>query len=347
MSPKLQIQLEKDTFLKHVLDEDNTFFILKGKLLFTPSSPMKVNQILLRFRGKLINNRGFQSTRKTFFEHQWDFFQDLKSSTVFEAKTYTYDFELAMPADLPVSMDADYAKIEYSIKGMVETPLFSSNLRADKIVHIEQATSPLDSMVYNTLAQGNWNDIIDFEVSIPSHQYTPGSDIPISFKHVSKNDNCKIIDVRAGLCEITTYQNIGSQRNTEAEKVKKWLRTLNTSVNGSADSSSIYLKVPASTKNIHYDADTPYVGVIHRLTTRIEFEMNGEFQTILNVLPIRITRKIDSCETLEAPEFEQLPSYNLVQFDCPPIYLNGSVSDADLVLPPVYFTQPNTIALGA
>ncbi|ORX98490.1 hypothetical protein K493DRAFT_406582 [Basidiobolus meristosporus CBS 931.73] len=346
MSPKLLIELEKDTFRKTVFDDENTLFVLKGKVVFTPSSPMKVNQISLRFRGKLVVTRGFQSTRKTFFEHQWDFFRDCKSSTIFEAKPYTYDFELPMPSDLPESLEADYAKIEYSLKGMVETPLFSSNLRADKVVHIQQASSPFDSLSYNTLAQGTWNDMINYEVSIPTHEFVPGGNIDISFKHVNKSEKCKIVTVRAGLSETTRYNSTDNRRAKEDGMVKRWLKSCECSVVESSIDSSIKLAIPASTKNVHYDASTEYVEITHRLTTRIEVEMDGDLYTILNVLPVRISRK-DSFESIDIPEFEQLPSYELVQLDSPPVYMNlGDIAGA-LMLPTVYPAESTTIALGA
>ncbi|ORY05007.1 hypothetical protein K493DRAFT_311146 [Basidiobolus meristosporus CBS 931.73] len=346
MSPKLLIELEKDTFRKTVFDDENTLFVLKGKVVFTPSSPMKVNQISLRFRGKLVVTRGFQSTRKTFFEHQWDFFRDFKSSTVFEAKPYTYDFELPMPSDLPESLEADYAKIEYSLKGMVETPLFSSNLRADKLVRIQQAGTPFDSLAYNTLAQGNWNDMISYEVSIPTYEFVPGGDIEISFKHVKKSDKCKIVAVRAGLSEVTRYNNVDNRRAKEDGMVKKWLKSCGCSVVEPSMNSSIKLSIPASTKNVHCDANTPYVEILHRLTTRIELELDGELYTILNVFPVRISPK-DSHESMEIPEFEQLPSYDLVQLDSPPVYVNLGGIEGALVLPAVYPGESTTIALGA
>ncbi|KAK9729208.1 hypothetical protein K7432_000489 [Basidiobolus ranarum] len=333
MSPKLQIELDQDTFYKSGLEEDNSASILKGKLIFSPSTSVKVLFITLCFRGKLLLNRGFQSTRKTLFQHTWTFHRNV-GSTVFDAqKTYTYDFELPLPSDLPESCVADYAKIQYSLKASVETPLFSSNIRTDKAVFIHQNNSQVLSVAYNTHIQNLWKDMVNYEVIIPSHEYIPGDSFPVTFKHQALDTKCKIVSVWAGLNEKTTYNNGDGNSADEGCLVKKWLQTAGGEVADGDDMSYLSLTVPKSCKNVHYDSNTPYVQVVHSLSTRIDVEINGEIQQIRSILPVCIVHHTTAPSSLNEV-YEQLPTYEIIRLDCPPTYATtkGVITEA----PPAY-----------
>ncbi|KAK9701641.1 hypothetical protein K7432_011639 [Basidiobolus ranarum] len=316
MAPKFQIVLAQDTFYRSAFEEGYSSSILKGKLIFAPSSPMKVNGINLCFRGKLFLNTGIQPTHRSIFQYRWAFYQNSRS-TSFEAKEHVYEFELPLPAELPESVDADYARIQYSLRATVETPLFASNLRTDKVVNIRQHVDTFMSVRYNTHIESTWKDMVDYEVILPSHEYSPGDTIPITFKHHIRDNSYKLVSIWAGLGENTVYTSvIGS--STETNTVQKWLRTDYIKI--CSDTSYMTLIVPKSVRNIHYDGATQYVQVSHTISIRIDVELNGEIKQIRVIMPIRIVR--DTLSTGEVTQYDPLPIYEKVRFDCPPAYLS-------------------------
>ncbi|ORX98489.1 hypothetical protein K493DRAFT_336145 [Basidiobolus meristosporus CBS 931.73] len=320
MSPKLLIKLEKDTFTKNILDEDDPNFALRGKLIFVPSSPIKVQCISLAFRGKLSINKGFQSTRKVVFNHRWDFLQQNYKSALFDAKEYAYEFELPLPYDLPESVDADYATIQYSLRAMVETPFFGSNIRADKVVYIRQNTDSFAMMLYNTRIENSWKDALAYEVIIPSHEYVPGDSIPITFKHRAQNSDCIPISVWAGLDERTTYR-ISEGNSTESvSAATKWLKAKHADVSQDPTTTSLLLEIPKSAKNVHYNCTTAYVEVTHYISTRIEVRLEGVVKSIRAALPVCIVRNISNNPTIVP--IDALPDYHAIQSDAPPNYRN-------------------------
>ncbi|ORX64509.1 hypothetical protein K493DRAFT_311764 [Basidiobolus meristosporus CBS 931.73] len=334
MSPKLQIQLDQDTFYKREYEEGGASSMLKGKLVFCPSSSIKVVYINLSFRGKLTMAKGFQTTRKTFFEHTWTFHHDV-GSTLFDAQQYTYDFDLPLPSDLPESCVADYARVEYSLKATVETPLFYSNIRTDKAVFIHKNNSQLLSVAYNTHIQNSWKDMIDYEVVIPSHEYIPGDSFPVTLKHVILDPRCKLVNVWAGLNEKTIYNKADGSPGDDASCVKKWLHTTTTEILEGSEQSYLSLTVPKSSKNVHFDSSTPYVEVLHSLYTRIEVEVDGKIEQIRSILPVCVVRHTVGSE--ETQMYEPLPTYEIIKLDCPPTYATSKcVAIPQAEAPPAY-----------
>ncbi|KAK9763800.1 hypothetical protein K7432_009209 [Basidiobolus ranarum] len=331
MSPKLQIQLDQDTFYKSAFEEDSSASVLKGKVIFRPSTPVKVLFITLCFRGKLLLNRGFQSTRKTLFKHTWTMHQNVGSTTFNAHQNYTYDFELPLPSDLPETCIADYAKIQYSLKASVETPMFSSNIRTDKPVFIHRNNGPVLSVAYNTHIQNSWKDMVNYEVIIPSHEYILGDSFSVTFKHQPLDTRCKIVSVWAGLNEKTTYYNADGSSVDESCCVKKWLQTAGSETSEGHDVSHLSLTVPKSSKNVHFDSATPYVQVAHSLSTKIDVEIDGKIQQIRSLLPICIVQHTTTPSSSEIV-YEQLPTYEIIRFDSPPTYATTKTE-----MPPAYF----------
>ncbi|ORX78658.1 hypothetical protein K493DRAFT_342787 [Basidiobolus meristosporus CBS 931.73] len=338
MRPKLEIQLDQDTFYKREF-EDDIPSILQGKLVFRPSSSIKVVYITLSFRGKLTMSRGFQTTRRSLFEHTWVFHPNA-GAAVFNAQQYMYDFALPLPSDLPESCIADYARVEYDLKATVETPLFHPNIRADKAVFIHRNSSHLLSMVYNTHIQNSWKEMLDYEVFIPSHEYNPGDSLPIALRHVVLDPKCRLTSVWAGLNEKTTYNKADGSPGDDAGCVKKWLHTTSAEIRQGSKQSHLPLIVPKSSKGVHFDSSTPYVEVSHNIYTRIEVEVDGRIEQIRSILPICVVRHTMGSEACgDTQVFEPLPTYEVVQFDSPPTYTTSKCVTAPQAEAPLIYIQ--------
>ncbi|KAK9719977.1 hypothetical protein K7432_004460 [Basidiobolus ranarum] len=321
MSPKLSIELERDVMFKSIFDDNQSPFILRGKLIFTPSTPIKVQNINLCFKGSLVMRKGrIQSCITTLIDHKWDFHQNLK---LFCAGEYVYDFELALPADLPDSLYVDYASIQYHLKAMVETPLFASNLKTDREVYIHQDIGAMMSAVCNTHIENTWKDMVDYEIIIPKHEYIPSDTIPITFKHNVRGGSCKLISVWAGVYEITTYKDPGDYPAGVNCCINRFVSTLLKNISRDAVSSTLSLGIDRSYKNVHFDSTSSYVEVSHQLQTKITVELDGRIRHIKARLPICIVRKINNRVTHNAVapvEIELLPEYEAIHEDNPPSY---------------------------
>ncbi|KAK9764360.1 hypothetical protein K7432_008204 [Basidiobolus ranarum] len=321
MSPKLEIQVEQDRFYKSVFDDANSFFILRGKVVLTPSSTMKAQHIYLRFLGESVLNRAIQASRSALFEHKWDFSQGT-GTQVFQPRPYSFTFELALPVDLPESAEADYAKIQYGLKVTVETPIFSPNITASRSIYIHRTIDSLTSVPYNTHLEDTWRNMVDYEIVIPSPEYMPGDTIPITFKHHALNSRCKVINIWAGLSEKTLYNKSGGDARANGDIVKKRLQVRGAAITNSLES-SLSLNISKCCKEVHFDCCTPYIEVTHMLNTRIAVELDGVVKCISAVLPIRIVRDTgNNFISQEANGVEQLPNYFTVKFDCPPDYFH-------------------------
>ncbi|KAK9686808.1 hypothetical protein K7432_015032 [Basidiobolus ranarum] len=330
-----QIELLQDRFITSAFEDDNSVFLIKGNLIFAPTSPVKIHKIHLQFQGNLTLYRGIQKTQRNLVNHEWSFL-DVKASKTFEKKTYSYPFELALPSSLPESLQAEGAQIEYGFKAIAETSLFQFNLKAEKPIHISKVVNPLVCNSFNTKSQGVWKDVVSYDVSIPSYQLNPGKVIPVHFHHIPLYRQVHIVGVEVILGEITLYRvpDVNDANSITTVESRKAVHSVSNYLNCDETEQVINIRIPKISRRLHCDASSEYVEVTHRLYAKIEMEINGTYTSMVTSLPILVASDdSDKCST-EYVMSELLPNYQEITSDRPPSYQNH-ISNLNY-LPPSY-----------
>ncbi|ORX95165.1 hypothetical protein K493DRAFT_301642 [Basidiobolus meristosporus CBS 931.73] len=337
-----QIELMQDHFLTGPDDDENSFFLIKGNLIFVPASPVKIHRIQLKFHGDLTLYKGIQKTQRSLVHHAWSFLDQSRNPSLFTHQTYSYPFELALPCSLPESLEAENAQIEYGFSAIAETSIFQFNFRAEKPVHLSKTLNPVAFNLFNTKAQGVWKDLVSYDVSIPDHYLSPGKVVPVHFHHIPLYRQVHIIGVEVILGEITLYRvpDASDPSNTTTVESRKSVHAVSNYFSCDETEQTIKIRIPKISKRLHLDASSEYVEVSHRLYAKIELEVGGMCTSMITSLPIFIAPDPISKSNHDCVISEILPNYNEITADRPPKYLPITNDLPDYLptdLPPSYW----------
>jgi hypothetical protein len=121
---------------------------------------------------------------KSVLNHTWTFLPKETKLHLMKAGDYTYDFELALPGNLPESTYVpNFYTVQYHLKATIERSTFMPNLNVRKVFYISRQLLPLTPEFLEPVAISNqWSNKLDYEITLPSKIYTHGDQIPITIR---------------------------------------------------------------------------------------------------------------------------------------------------------------------
>ncbi|ORX90670.1 hypothetical protein K493DRAFT_317814 [Basidiobolus meristosporus CBS 931.73] len=312
--PLFKIRLDKTTYYKSL--EESSGIIIRGSLLFNPTFTMKVNRITLRFQGKYvaISTKDIRKSEKVLIENQWVFFDAGKKSQTMQVGSYKYDFEMALPEELPESCKLEFGSVHYKFKATVDTSMLFSNLKDEREVFLRQNVNSLLDSVYPNEITRNWRNLLKIRMTIPSNQYKRGSTLPISFQTQSVDESVRVNLISCSLHEHLIFRSpkvYRSSRPVIRDQTRAmgmtftWCKNLN-----SSEDTSMKIKIPD--ERCAYDCVNEYFEISHKLRIRVDIEKEGLVESLRICFPILIVPQISTELSYDELDIEQLPGYEVI-----------------------------------
>ncbi|KAI7881905.1 hypothetical protein K492DRAFT_161059 [Lichtheimia hyalospora FSU 10163] len=200
---RLKIHVENDHLIMHGSPNESAGCVLRGVLDVHVKEPIKVKSIHLRFSGRMVitwtepigngHERLFHDDR-TLINHTWEFLPKTDKLHTLEAGTFTYEFELPLPGDLPETTHvASFYLVQYRLKGTLERARFLPNNTVRRTIHVSRQLLPLTPEFLEAVSINNrWTNKLDYEISVPTKMHSLGDKIPVSIKVTPLTDQLRI-----------------------------------------------------------------------------------------------------------------------------------------------------------
>lgn len=233
--------------------------------------------------------------------HTWNFLPKASKLHVLNAGNYTYEFEFPLPGDIPESTHvASFYLVQYRLKAVVERSRFMPNLTVRRIVHVARQMLPLTAEYMEPVTIANqWNDKLDYEITVPTKVYSHGDQIPVSI-HVTPL--VSHLRIRYFTCTLKEYMVcrascgwFGGHARTHGRIIHFGRDDQFGQSNDSSDGSFIVwsktqvVPVPPSPDQIQCDVQNEAVRIRHKLKFVLSVEHpDGKVSELRAALPIHI-----------------------------------------------------------
>jgi len=118
-------------------------------------------------------------------EKQWVFLEKSESKLhmLRANQTYSYDFQIALPVNLPNSLAMSTGKVEYIFHANGKRSTFSLDLDRERLIEIYQSLPPSHPhCIYPLQQTADFEQALNYLVQIPKKAFHHGSTIPITVK---------------------------------------------------------------------------------------------------------------------------------------------------------------------
>lgn len=251
---------------------------------------------------------GHHQEERTLFKHEWVFIAaPQKNNFLVEAGTHQWNFELALPGDLPESVEGtELGEVSYNLKAVAERPGLMPNY-TDK-VHIQLTRYLLPSaMEYlQSLSISNsWVDKIMYDVDIPSKVYGEGDKIPVTFRFTPIAPDIRIRSVVCVLKEYTSYT-IGSFTKNDG-RILTYISNPHFPSEGAVWEHTEIIQVPCGCSKVHSDTENDMIRIRHKLKFIISiFNSDGHISELRAGIPIMISPINQNHEMNSLPAYEDI-----------------------------------------
>ncbi|OZJ03415.1 hypothetical protein BZG36_03601 [Bifiguratus adelaidae] len=316
-SAQLSIALENEQLVMHDSPQDSAGCFLRGSLFLNCREPTYLRTLTLRFKGSLKvwimegSGAAFRSDRKAhdLIDHQWVFLAQQKRTHILVPGLHSFPFELALPGDLPESVDGDdLASVLYRLTAIAERPKFASNLVLMQDVPIVRHCYSSDSEFFQPMTIADeWTDKITYDITVPTRICVPGETIPTSIKLSPRAENISIHYVSAVLEETVTLRTSAvsktSARNVVAIKNEQF------PCEGTQWSNVEQLHTPQHTKihppSIAYDTENAHINITHVIHYVVCIKNpDGHFSELRATIPIIVSPVPANDELNQLPAYE-------------------------------------------
>ncbi|KAF8941065.1 hypothetical protein BGZ58_002879 [Dissophora ornata] len=167
--------------------------IISGKLIVNHREDVTLKALTLTFKASIScywtegqgNSTAHFSARKPLLEKTWVFLE--KSETRLHLlranQNYIYDFQLALPVNLPNSLAMGTGKIEYLFSANGKRASFVSDLAVDRVIEIYQSLPPShEYCIYPIQQTADFEQALNYLVQIPRKAFHHGAVIPITVR---------------------------------------------------------------------------------------------------------------------------------------------------------------------
>ncbi|KAF9942828.1 hypothetical protein BGZ67_009922 [Mortierella alpina] len=167
--------------------------IINGKLIINHREDITLKGLTLNFKAKIMcswhekrgNSTVYYSAKKPLLEKTWVFLEksDSKLHMLRANQTYSYDFQLALPVNLPNSLHMSTGKIEYMFSANGKRSTFQLDLDKNRLIEIYQSLPPSHPhCIYPLQLTADFEQALNYLVQIPRKAYHHGSAIPITVR---------------------------------------------------------------------------------------------------------------------------------------------------------------------
>ncbi|KAK9761150.1 hypothetical protein K7432_014156 [Basidiobolus ranarum] len=301
----LSIHLNNDNVVLRGSPEDSPGTIVSGTVIYRPSKPTKVKQIILKLHGTLSidNNQDLYGSEKTVIRDKLLLLDSAPHSLhQLGTQEHRFDFNLPLSGDLPESVDLPHGKISYVVTAIVIRPFPHTNLKHSQELKLQRVCSYETTARLKTSARGTWCRSVHYCVSMAKSVYLPGEQLKMSLDFLSVNDTTRADKVTLSLTETIVYKHpITLLPSVETVKLSQSTRTLQTD-QAEIMADGMDLDIPANTK-LH--CQTGFISVTHSIHIKLKFhEHHGKRGNVEFELPV-IVQSAEQREVANA-----LPSYD-------------------------------------
>ncbi|CAG8496597.1 7563_t:CDS:2 [Cetraspora pellucida] len=354
---ELAINLAESTVLFRGNPQEAPGVFLRGDLILNLSKPTNIKGIEMEFVGKtktfwisdnVKQERNIHSEKREIISHKWQFMtphvyessihehsrrsilgiNQLSSSShdntnMTPAGIYTFPFEILLSGNLPESIDADLGYVQYRLSAQAHRPGLLPKL--SKEIDIEVIRVLSDDIDSEGIALSkDYEDILNYEISIPKKSYPLGQAIPIEIKLIPYIKKLKIHGLTIKLLETTIYS--AQNENFKLSKVVATLDVENLVHNNllqyvdddddmgdTSYQSNFNFILPNCNNKVNYSCNTPLINVSHIL----EFFIIVSLPKNKTKTKLRIECDINLISCLAAGQNFTLPKYEENSFFCP------------------------------
>ncbi|ORX90550.1 hypothetical protein K493DRAFT_339914 [Basidiobolus meristosporus CBS 931.73] len=326
MHSTLRILLQDDALFTNTFSADDaSSMALRGSIILSTSTILKVKKLSLQFHGRLSMQfpAAIKKTRRDLV-YQTVILFDHEKPIPFTGQ-HTVPFELLLPCDLPESFQGEFGKVKYTLKAVAETSFINVNLKSEVAVPVlrnpDWKYDPKYEYIVEDIAQGK----LACNVTLPKSGYNPGEKFDIKVSTLPLRAGLCLSNITCTLYEYTEFYIPAKNDQTvvSAADFLKRLDIMSKSMRILEYGKIIPMAVPedASCSCSNYN-----VVIHHRLDVRISYKTIEEGESSITVkIPISVVSPII------APEAEQLPKYHAIKQ--PPSYYASSSTLSDETMP--------------
>ncbi|KAF9162911.1 hypothetical protein DFQ26_003119 [Actinomortierella ambigua] len=161
---------------------------VKGQLVFRHHEDITLKALTLHFKAKIScswsEKRGSKThyfqAKKTLLEKEWTFLAKGDRLHLLKGnQTYTYDFDVALPVNLPNSLHMETGKIEYKFTANGKRQTFQLDMDTIRTVDIYQSLPPNHPHCLHPIqSAATFENALQYHVQIPHKAFQHGSTIP-------------------------------------------------------------------------------------------------------------------------------------------------------------------------
>ncbi|KAK9766254.1 hypothetical protein K7432_004797 [Basidiobolus ranarum] len=312
-SSSFDIFLLKDVLYKNDDLMNPSQLSVRGTILFHPTNTVRVRKITVELLGMLSIQlpAAVKKSKRVLISQSITLLNNAKPVAI--PSKSIYHFEFLLPGDLPDSFDCEFAKVEYSVKAVAETSLFTSDLKAQRPIFIRRHVNYADS---EDICETHkvYENQLECNVTIPTTEFTPGEKFELNIKGKPLAIDGRVTSVTCFVKEVVRYQ-IPSKSNPNEITVGEYLRRLEfTGTNFSQEDTevdcSLVIKIPEA--NVSYECLNSLVEISHTLSFRFHTSTEVSRDQLVLDIPIMIV------PTTGPFMYDQLPLYQAVEL--PPTY---------------------------
>jgi hypothetical protein len=226
------------------------------------------------------NKTHYYNAKKPLLEKQWVFLEGSqgKLHMLRANQTYTYDFQLALPVNLPNSLAMSSGKIEYMFTANGKRSTFQLDLNRERLVEIYQSLPPSHShCVYPIQQTAEFENALSYLVQLPHKAFHHGSTIPVTIRLnplPSSGARWHVTEVSMKVKEYFWFIVPGkAMRHEKRSLVDTKLGSGNWPLQAGPLERTMSIKIPAV--NIMSTIDTELVKCTHKLKMVIHINING------------------------------------------------------------------------
>ncbi|KAF9981060.1 hypothetical protein BGZ65_004359, partial [Modicella reniformis] len=167
--------------------------VINGKLIINHKEDLTLKALTLKFKAKITcswtekqgNSLVFYSGKKPLLEKQWVFLEKTSSKghLLRGNETYTYDFQLALPVNLPNSLAMRTGRVEYMFSANGKRSTFQMDLDVNQLIEIYQSLPPMHPhYIYPIQQTADFELALNYLVQIPRKAFHHGSTVPVTIR---------------------------------------------------------------------------------------------------------------------------------------------------------------------
>ncbi|KAJ1928603.1 hypothetical protein IWQ60_001897 [Tieghemiomyces parasiticus] len=158
--------------------------VLNGYLSFATEEGAKLRALILNFKGVESINSSSQDTsivtQRTVFSHTWQFLPLRTENHTVTAGHHSHYFEVALPGNLPETVQTAGARVEYRLTAMAIRPAFRKDLVVERPVLLQRYAITDQTLEPEALInQGKLGNAIDYQLRVNERRVALGDQVAL------------------------------------------------------------------------------------------------------------------------------------------------------------------------